>query len=124
MIHVDTSALIASLTGARTAALTLRGFISDGVRLGISTPVLYEWLRGPRQPQELAAQEMLVPRSATFAFGPEEAALAAALYRRMTRSRHREVDIAIAACAIANGAALWTLNPRDFSDIPGLTLVD
>jgi predicted nucleic acid-binding protein len=28
----------------------------------------------------------------------------------------------IAACAIVRGAALWTLNPRDFDDIPGLKL--
>jgi predicted nucleic acid-binding protein len=31
--------------------------------------------------------------------------------------------MAIAACAIANGASLWTLNPDDFAGIPGLTLV-
>lgn len=124
MIHVDTSALIASLTGTRAAALTLRGFVSDGLRLGISTPVLYEWLRGPRQPQELAFQEILLPSNGAFGFGVEEAALAADLYRRMARPRHREIDIAIAACAMANGAALWTLNPRDFSDIPGLTLAN
>jgi len=30
---------------------------------------------------------------------------------------------AVAACALTNGAALWTLNPKDFSDIPGLRLV-
>jgi len=122
MIHVDTSALIASLTGTRPAAVTMRGFISDGLRLGLSTLVLFEWLRGPRQPQEIVSQEILLPSHAAFAFGHDEAALAADLYRRLARRRHREVDIAIAACAIANGAALWTLNPQDFSDIPGLTL--
>lgn len=56
-------------------------------------------------------------------FGREEARLAADLYQRMTRLRHREIDIAIAACAIANGASLWTLNPDDFADIPGLAVV-
>lgn len=30
----------------------------------------------------------------------------------------REMDIAIAACAIVNAASLWTLNPGDFPDIP------
>ena len=124
MIHLDTSALIASFTGTRASAVTLRGFISDGIRLAVSTPVLYEWLRGPRQPPELAAQEILLPSRAAFSFGVDEAALAADLYRRMARPRHREVDIAIAACAMANGATLWTLNPRDFRDIPGLTLAD
>jgi len=122
MIHVDTSALIASLTGRRTAAPTLRAFISDGIRLGLSTPVLYEWLRGPRLPSELAAQELLLPAGAAFNFGRDEAALAAALYRRLARPRGREIDLVIAACAIANGASLWTLNQKDFGDIPGLTL--
>jgi predicted nucleic acid-binding protein len=123
MIHVDTSALIAALTGRHTAALALRGFISDGIRLGISTPVLYEWLRGPRVPEELSAQELLVPKRTAHPFGLDEAVLAADLYRRMKRPRQREIDIAIAACAISAGASLWTLNPEDFVDIPGLTLV-
>jgi predicted nucleic acid-binding protein len=122
MIHLDTSALITALTGERTAALALRGFISEGSRLGMSAPVFYEWLRGPRTAEELSTQEILLPTRAVVGFGPEEAALAADLYRRMGRPRRREIDIAIAACALTHGAALWTLNPRDFSDIPALTL--
>ena len=124
MIHVDTSALVAALTGRRTAAPLLRGFISDGIRLGLSTPVLYEWLRGPRSQPELDIQEALVPSAAAFPFGVEEAKLAADMYRKLKRPRGREIDIVIAACAVANGAALWTLNTEDFSDIPGLTLVE
>jgi predicted nucleic acid-binding protein len=123
MIHLDTSALIGALTGRRTEALVLRGFISDGIRFGISTPVLYEWLRGPRTPEELEAQETLLPRRTALPFGLEEAVHAASLYQQMKRPRRRETDIAIAACAIANGASLWALNRDDFADIPGLTLV-
>jgi len=52
----------------------------------------------------------------------DEAALAADLYRRLKRPRQREIAIAIAACAIAWNAAFWTLNPEDFTDIPGLEL--
>ena len=29
---------------------------------------------------------------------------------------------AIAACALTNEAELWTQNPADFADIPGLVL--
>lgn len=122
MIHVDTSALVAALTGRRTAAPVLRGFISDGIRLGLSAPVLYEWLRGPRSQPELDLQEALFPSAAAFPFGVEEARLAADLYRTLKRPRGREIDIVIAACAVANGATLWTLDTEDFSDIPGLTL--
>lgn len=124
MIHLDTSALVTALTGERLAAPRLRALVSDSTRLAISTPVLYEWRRGPRTAGELAVAEVLVPIGEVFVFGPEEAVLAADLYRRVVRPRGRELDIVIAACAINAGAALWTLNPRDFADIPGLALVD
>ena len=101
----------------------MRSFIRDGIRLGVSAPVLYEWLRGPRVADELSSQEILLPSRAAFAFGVDEARLAADLYRRLKRPRGREMDIAVAASAIMNDASLWTLNPGDFSDIPGLTLV-
>jgi len=39
------------------------------------------------------------------------------------RPRGREVDLAIAACAIVHGARLWTLNRDDFTDIPDLDLI-
>ena len=50
----------------------------------------------------------------------EEAAEAAHLYSNLPRARGREVDLAIAACAITWNAELWTLNLGDFDDIPGL----
>lgn len=78
--------------------------------------------RGPRVPAELRDQQVLLPREQAFAFGVNEAAVAADLYRKVKCARGRETDLAIAAVAIANGAALWTLNPPDFSDIPGLEL--
>jgi predicted nucleic acid-binding protein len=122
MIHLDTSALVAALTGDQRAAARLRSFIDQGSRLGVSTLVLYEWWRGPRVKQELAYQELLFPRDAAFVFGPSQAAVAADIYRRLGRPRQRSADIAIAACAIAQSASLWTLNPNDFEDIPDLEL--
>ena len=123
MIHLDTSALIAALSGSRSHAPVLRRFVSDGERLGVSAIVLYEWWRGPRSDEELDAQEALLPARTACQFGIAEAALAASIYRRLKRPRYREIDLAVAACAILQNAALWTLNPRDFSDIPGLELV-
>jgi predicted nucleic acid-binding protein len=122
MIHIDTSALVTALTGPRTTAPTLRRFVADGIRLGVSTIVLYEWWRGPRLQEELADQELLFPARAAFTFGIREATIAAEICRRVKRPRRREIDIAIAACALAQGAMLWTLNPQDFRDIPGLEL--
>ena len=89
----------------------------------LSTIVLYEWLHGPRTRGELAAHEEVFPAERAAAFGPTEAALAARLYKQVSRARGRETDLAIAACALANGAGIWTLNPSDFRDVPGLRLV-
>lgn len=123
MIHLDTSALIAALSGPRSHVLMLRRIVSDGERLGVSSIVLYEWWCGPRTDEELDAQKALLPARSAVDFGVAEAALAASIYRRLKRPRHREIDLAVAACAILQNAALWTLNARDFADIPGLELV-
>jgi predicted nucleic acid-binding protein len=89
----------------------------------LTSITLYEWLRGPRTEEELAAQESLFPAASAVAFGAEDARLAARLYRSVRRPRDREADIAIAACAIRHDAELWTLNVADFKDIPGLRLL-
>jgi predicted nucleic acid-binding protein len=88
----------------------------------MSTLALYEWLRGRRTPAELEDQEALIPASDARSFGPPETARAASLYRAIKRARGRELDLAIAACAIEHGAHLWTLNRGDFTDLPGLKL--
>jgi len=85
--------------------------------------VLYEWRRGPRLEQELAAQEALLPSSSALPFGPAEADLASNLYRTLNRVRGREIDLAIAAHTILQAASLWTLNRIDFEDIPDLDLL-
>jgi predicted nucleic acid-binding protein len=123
MIHLDTSALVAAFAGSPATLRRLRELIADGERPGVSTLVLYEWWRGPRTRQELADQEAFLPSAEAFPFGRREAEIAAGLYRDLTRRRTRSWDIAIASCAIAHNAALWTLNPRDFADIPGLDLM-
>ena len=120
MVMLDTSVLIESLTGPKRSARALYRLVQQGERLAIPSLVLYEWLRGPRTRQEIADQEELLPAGAALPFGPEEAALSAELYRAVRRPRGREIDLAIAACAIRHEAQLWTLNPRDFADIPGL----
>lgn len=123
MIHLDTSVLIDALTGPKRSAAPLRAWIDRRERMLISGIVLYEWLRGPRFPEEIEAQEALFPRATAIPFGPQEAVLAAELYRTVRRPRGREVDLAVAACALTHGAALWTLNPENFKDIPNLILV-
>lgn len=123
MILLDTSTLIDGLTGPRRSAPALRRAIDAGERLLIPTLVLYEWLRGPRKRQELAAQEALFPRQMSVSFGSEEAAIAVMLYSKVSRPRGRELDLAIAACALTHDARLWTLKVDDFADVPGLQVL-
>jgi len=122
VILLDTSALIDSLAGPRRSAPALRRAIESGERILVPTLVLYEWLRGPRLDEELAAQEALFPAAAAVPFGPLEAARAAAI--SVPRARGREIDLAIAACALSWKAELWTLNREDFADIPELRVFD
>lgn len=124
MIHLDTSVLVDALSGPRRSAPQLRAAIERGERVNFAAIALYEWLRGPRLREEVAAQEALFPSTLCVPFGPSEAGLAARLYRQVRRPRGREIDLAIAACAMSQRATLWTLNPRDFRDIPGLDVLD
>lgn len=123
MIHLDTSALVDALTGPKRSAPRLRQLIQDGERLQLSALVLFEWRRGPRLPEEIADQEALFPSVDAIPFGSNEALLAAKIYQDMKRPRGRELDIAIAACALAHESQLWTLNLSDFRDIPSLNLL-
>ena len=122
MIVLDTSVLVDSLSGPKRSAPRLRIVIEQGQRILVPSLVLYEWLRGPRLPSEIAAQEALFPSEGVIVFGFQEAALSAQLYQALRRPRGREIDIAIAACAIARDAELWTLNTSDFKDISRLRL--
>lgn len=123
MIVVDTSALIDCFTGKRAAFPRLREFVHRGDRIALPAIVLYEWWRGPRSNEELRTQELVLPSGHAIPFGLDEAAISARLYRSVKRGRGREMDLAIAACAISWNAELWTINRKDFADIPDLRLV-
>jgi predicted nucleic acid-binding protein len=123
IVHLDTSALIDAFTGPRRALPRLTALVAEGHPIAVSTVVLYEWWRGPRTQAELLAQESVLPGERAVPFSSADAARAARLSRDMPRSRGREIDLAVAACALSHRAALWTLNRDDFRDIPGLTLV-
>ena len=122
MILLDTSVLVDALTGSQRLGPSLRSALLGGHRMGIPTLELFEWRRGPRAVPEVALQEALFPSDQAIQFGPAEALRAAELYRALGRAKSREVDLAIAACAIVQGAELWTRNHSDFADIPGLSL--
>jgi predicted nucleic acid-binding protein len=122
ILHLDTSLLIDAFCRPFRSLPAVHDAVTEGHRLGFSTPVVYEWLRGKRTEEELRDQEALLPLAGAVTFDSECARTAAGTYRALRRARGREIDVAIAACAIEHGATLWTLNPDDFRDIPGLAL--
>jgi predicted nucleic acid-binding protein len=117
IVHLDTSVLVDALTGPRRSLRALERTVAAGHVISVSALALYEWWRGPRTDEEIADQESLLPSSDAQPFGPSEARRAATLYRALKRARGRDMDIALAACAIEHGAAIWTLNPADFRDL-------
>jgi len=123
MIMIDSSALVDSLCGTRASEERLIELMAARERFLLSTITLYESFRGPRSEEELFWRELLFPDHEAVPFGPIEAAIAANIYRVVKSPRRRQVDIAIAATAISRDVALWTLNRRDFADIPGLRLL-
>jgi predicted nucleic acid-binding protein len=122
MIVIDTSVLIDALTGLKSSGLAVRNALDEAEPILLPALVLYEWLRGPRIAEELALQESLFPAESAIPFDKEQAIVSASLYRVLSRARTREVDIAIAACALVHDAQLWTLNRADFQDVPGIQL--
>jgi predicted nucleic acid-binding protein len=120
VIVLDTSMLVEGLEAGGSMRRALRDALVARQRILLPTLVLYEWLRGPRVQAELDAQEALFPAAEALPFDVAEARIAAELYRGLPRPRGREVDLAIAACALSHDAMLWTLNPNDFRDVPGL----
>jgi predicted nucleic acid-binding protein len=122
VIVLDTSVLIDGFAGSKQSGAAIRGVLAEGERIMLPALVLYEWLRGPRLSEELALQESLFPARSAIPFGAEEAVISADLYRVVKRARNRQIDLAIAACALVREARLWTLNHADFHDVPGIRL--
>jgi predicted nucleic acid-binding protein len=120
--HLDTDFLIVALTTAGPPRTRLRAILELGAELEMSALVWYEFERGPRTPEQLAIGRDLVQEGGILAFDEQRARDAARLFRRLTGTKRRSVDLAIAACALERGATLLTCNARDYEGIEGLVI--
>ncbi len=112
MIHLDTSFLIRALDAGSTQDRRLRGWISDGVTLGMSAVAWTEFLCGPLPSATLAlADDLIGPRRA---FTTGDATLAARMFNETGRRRGSLLDCMIAATALGEGARIATVNVKDF----------
>jgi predicted nucleic acid-binding protein len=83
VIVLDTPVLIEALGAGGSMRAPFRRAIAEGNRIVLPALVLHEWLRGLRVPEELTAQETVVPSADAIPFGLEEARLAAAVLLRL-----------------------------------------
>ena len=120
LYHLDTDFLIYSLERDGAERCLLLELTRNAHFVEMSAVAWYEFSRGPRSPQQLAATRSLFARGGIIPFSEELAAASAEMYLALGSPRKRGNDVAIAVTALAREATLLTHNPRDFDDIPGL----
>jgi predicted nucleic acid-binding protein len=99
----------------------------DGQYLSVISRVELEagiYRNGMPDPDIRLRVDLLVDRVEELDFTSREVAAYSSIIAARGFSRRLVVDRMIAATALANDLKLATLNPRDFRDIPGLTIED
>lgn len=117
-VHLDASYLIRCLT-EREEWLKLEALGQSDRPIQMSAIAWYEFCRGPRTPQQVAAARSFLLEDGVLAFTEDLAEAAANVFRRQG-SRARVADIAIGTTAVAYSARLLTHNREDFNVVPGL----
>lgn len=112
MIQLDTSFLIRALVSRSPQDQRLRGWLSEGVSVGIGSVAWCEFLCGPVNPEHVELVLRIVRDP--LAFLAEDAALSARLFNDSGRRRGSLIDCMIAATALRSGSAVATANPEDF----------
>ena len=112
MIHIDTSFLIRALIRGTSEDLTLRRWIMDGEKLGISAIAWAEFQCGPLHTAEVATVAAIISNHHDFT--KDDAETAARLFNESGRRRGSLIDCLIAAAALADDASVATTNTADF----------
>lgn len=121
-VHLDADFLVKAVSTSGDERSRLLKIAGDETPIGMSVIAWYEFVRGPRTPEQLALASVLVEEDDVIAFDSALAQTAGETFRRLGSPRRRANDIAIGTTAAAQGAILWTLNGEDFAGIPNLEL--
>jgi predicted nucleic acid-binding protein len=112
MVHLDTNFLILSLVPGTQQDQLLRGWLSGGESINVSTIAWAEFLCGPLD--AIARQTAMAMFPNPEAFGATDAARAAELFNQTGRRRGTLIDCMIAATCIERNVPLATENVVDF----------
>lgn len=118
--HLDTDFLVYAVAQAGPERKLLLELAGSDAEIQMSAVAWYEFSRGPRTPEQLAAARSFFFEDGIVGFSEELAAEAAECFRRLGSPRRRAADVAIGTTAAALEAVLLTRNARDFAGIEGL----
>ena len=113
MIQLDTSFLVRALVAGTPEEAKLRTWLGQGEALVVCAVAWAEFLCGPIDVDDLELAERFVERRVDFT--PDQATVAARLFKESGRRRGTLIDCMIGAAALADGAAIATSNAADFS---------
>jgi predicted nucleic acid-binding protein len=121
-VHLDTDFLIVALTVAGPERRKLTQAADSESRIEMSAIAWYEFVRGPRTPEQLAVARAFLTQDGVIAFTEDLALHAAEVFRSLGSPRKRAADIAIGVTASVHDGVLFTRNKKDFAGIPNLRL--
>ena len=123
-VHLDTDFAIYALSSAGPERKWLLDVAESDRPISMSAVAWYEFVRGPRQPEQLAAARAFLGPTGVVPLTDEIASAAAAVFRELGSPRRRATDIAIGVTTWLSQATLVTRNASDFKDIRGLAVLD
>ncbi len=121
-VHLDTDFLVFALSVAGPERRKLVSIAESESEIQMSAIAWYEFVRGPRTPEQIAVARGFLMQDGVVAFSEDVAGQAAEVFRSLGSPRKRAADIAIGVTASASDAVLFTRNKRDFAGIPNLRI--
>ena len=118
--HLDTDFLIYALSKAGPERDYLLKLAYSDAEIQISSIAWYEFVRGPRTPEQISVARSFFFEDGIVPFSEELAAIAGEVFRQLGSPRRKSADIPIGITAAAMDAVLLTRNTNDFAGIPDL----